>query len=84
MPNRSMLIAVPKTPKESFNPDRLASGLLQSQTLHLYEALTRHLTEVAAVLAINPRKLKTEREISDYIKKATAILHPHAANRKIT
>jgi hypothetical protein len=73
----SKLIPVPKTPKESFNPDRQASALLLSQTLHLREALTRHLSEIAAVLAIDLRNLKTEREVSDYIKKATVILHPH-------
>jgi hypothetical protein len=75
----SKLIPVPKTPKESFNPDRQASALLLSQILHLREALTRHLTETAAILAIDLRTLKTEREVSDYIRKATIILHPHPA-----
>lgn len=79
MPSRGKLIPVPKTPRESFNPDRSASSLLQSQILHLQEALSRHVAQVAAVLSINPRKLKTEREVSAYIEKVTAILHPHAA-----
>ena len=82
MPGRSKLIPVPKTPKESFNPDRPASSLLRSQTLHLHEALSKHVAEVATVLAINPRTLKTEREVSGYIEKITAILHPHAAKRR--
>jgi hypothetical protein len=73
------VISVPKTPKESFNPDRPASDLLRSQALHLHEALARHVGEIASVLAINPRQLQTEREASDYIQKVTAILHPHAA-----
>ncbi len=79
MSSGAKLIPVPKTPKESFNPDRPASSLLRSQTLHLYEALSKHVAEVAAVLSINPRTLKTEQQVSAYIEKVTAILHPHAA-----
>jgi hypothetical protein len=76
-----MLISVPKTPQVSFNPDRPASSLLRSQVLHLQEALAKHVAEIAVVLAINPRKLTTERELSSYIKKVTAILHPNAAKQ---
>jgi hypothetical protein len=75
------LIAVPKTPKESFNPDRAASDLLRSQSLHLQEALARHVGEGASILALNPRALKTERQVSEYIQKVTAILHPHAVEQ---
>jgi hypothetical protein len=82
MPGGSKRIPVPKTPKESFNPDRLASSLLRSQTLHLHEALSKHVAEVAAVLAINPRTLKTERQVSEYTETVTAILNPHAAKRR--
>jgi hypothetical protein len=79
MTSRLRLIAVPKTPKESFNPDRQASSLLRSQAVHLQEALAKHVAEVAVVLGVNPRKLRTERELSDYAKKVTAILHPHGS-----
>lgn len=82
MPSGSKRICVPKTPRESFNPDRPASSLLRSQTLHLHEALSKHVAEVAAVLAINPRTLETERQVSGYIERVTAILHPHAAKRR--
>jgi hypothetical protein len=37
------------------------------------------LEELAAVLAIDPKSLKTEGEVSSYIHRATAILHTHAA-----
>jgi hypothetical protein len=77
MATRSMRITVPKTPKESFNPDRPASNLLRSQAVHLHEALAKHVGEIATVLAINPYKLRTEKEFGDYAKKVTAILHPH-------
>lgn len=81
MPNRNMLISVPKTPKESFNPDRLASSLLRSQALHLQEALAKHVARIAAVLAINPRTLTSEKQLSGYIKNVTAILHPQGSMR---
>ena len=72
-----MRINVPKTPKESFNPGRPASHLLRSQAVHLQDALAKHNGEIASVLAINPYKLRTEKEFGDYAKKVTAILHPH-------
>jgi predicted metal-dependent hydrolase len=79
MPPR--VVSVPKTPKESYNPDRLASSLLRAQMLHLYEALKWHMAEVQAAVAINPRRLRTEREVSEYAKKVSRILHPHVVKR---
>jgi hypothetical protein len=74
----SIVIKVPEPAKGSFNHSRVAGKLLQSQTLHLREALLRHLKDIADVLAIDPRSLKTEGEVSAYIQKATAILHTQA------
>jgi hypothetical protein len=71
-------IFVPKPAKGSYNSNRPAGKLLQSQTLHLREALIHHLKELSAVLAIDPRSLKTEGEVSAYIHRATALLHTHA------
>ena len=71
----SIVIKVPDPEKGSFNPERAAGVLLQSQILHLREALLKHLKDIADVLAIDPRTLKTEGEVSTYIQKATAILH---------
>lgn len=73
-------ILVPATARGAFNPNRPAGLLLRSQTLHLREALLKHLEELAAVLAIDPKNLKTEGEVSAYIHRATAILHRHAAS----
>lgn len=72
-------VKVPMTPRESYNPDRPASSLLQAQALHFYEALRWHVAEAQAVLAINPRRLRTERELSEYARRVSRILHPHAA-----
>lgn len=70
-------IEVPKTPKESFDPNRPASDLDRTQALHLREALFKHLQVVAEALAIDPRNLETEAEFSEYAGRVTAILHPH-------
>ena len=78
MATASNEIFVPATEAGAFNPKRPAGKLLQAQTLHLREALLHHLKELAAVLAIDPRTLKTEGEVSAYIHRATALLHTHA------
>ena len=72
-------ILVPAPEKGSHNPSRLAGALLQAQALHFREALLKHLEELAAVIAIDPKTLKTEGDVSAYIHRATAILHTHAA-----
>jgi len=74
----SIVINVPEPEKGSFNHNRPAGKLLQSQTLHLREALIKHLKDIADVLAIDPKSLKTEGEVSTYIQRATAILHTQA------
>jgi len=51
----SIVIKVPEPEKGSFNHNRPAGKLLQSQTLHLREALIRHLKDIADVLAIDPK-----------------------------
>ena len=73
------VIDVPKTDPGAYNPNRAAGKLLQAQTMHLREALIRHLHEVTTIAAIDVGTLKTEGDVSAYIHKATAILHPHAA-----
>jgi hypothetical protein len=75
----SNVIQVPDPAPGSYNKDRVAGKLLQSQVLHLREALIQHLGDVAAVLTVNPRSLKTEGEVSAYIHKATSLLHTYAA-----
>lgn len=79
MATPSNAILVPATERGAFNPNRPAGLLLRSQTFHLREALLKHLEELAAVLAIDPKSLKTEGEVSSYTHRATAILHTHAA-----
>jgi len=73
------VIRVPDPEPGSYNPSRPAGKLLQAQALHMREALIQHLYSLAAVLAIDLHTLKTEADMSAYVKKATAILHTHAA-----
>jgi hypothetical protein len=75
----SNVIHVPDPEPGSYNTDRIAGKLLQSQSLHMREALIQHLSELVDVLTIDPRSLKTEGEVSAYLQKATAILHTHAS-----
>ena len=72
-------ILVPAAERGSYNPNRPAGALLKAQTLHLREALLKHLEELAAVIAIDPKSLSTEGEVSAYIHRATALLHTHPA-----
>jgi hypothetical protein len=72
-------IDVPKPQPNSFNPKRPAGLLLQSQALHMREALIKHLEELAKLIAVDPKSLKTEGDVSGYIHRATAILHRQAA-----
>jgi hypothetical protein len=71
----SIVIKVPDPEPGSFNHKRPPGTLLRSQTLHLHEALLRHRKDIDEILAIDPKSLKTEGEVSSYIQKATAILH---------
>ena len=73
----SQVISVPKTDLGAYNPNRPAGKLLLAQTAHLREALIKQLHELVGILAIDIRSLKTEADVSAYIEKVTAILHPH-------
>jgi hypothetical protein len=75
------IIAVPKTDSSAFNPSRPAGKLLQAQTAHLREALINHLREVATLVAIDIKSLKTEGDVGAYARKVTAILHPQGVRR---
>ena len=77
------VIHVPRPAPGSFDKDRPAGQLLAAQTRHLREALIKHLEGVASVLAIDIRSLKTEGEVSDYVRQATAILHPHGVKHPV-
>jgi hypothetical protein len=79
MSTPSNVIHVPDPEPGSYNPNRPAGKLLQAQALHLRETLIKHLEDLVAVLAVDPRSLKTESDVSAYSKRATAILHTRAS-----
>jgi hypothetical protein len=72
------VINVPKTDPGAYNPNRPAGLLLRSQALHIREAVIRHVHELTALLNIEMNSLKTEADVSDYVHKATALLHTHS------
>ncbi|MGH9643331.1 MAG: hypothetical protein ACRD3Q_13025 [Terriglobales bacterium] len=72
-------IKVPKPEPGSYNASRPAGLLLRAQAVHIREALLKHLEELASILAIDPRSLKTEGDVSAYVHRATAILHTQDA-----
>jgi hypothetical protein len=80
MATSSDVIQVPTPERGAYNPNRPAGVLLRSQALHLRETLIQHLKELADLLAVDPRSLKTEGDVSAYVHRATAILHTFAAN----
>ena len=77
------VIQVPKPAPGSFNKNRSAGTLLLAQTRHVREALIMHLADVAKVLAVDLRSLRTEGDVSDYIRRATEILHPQGVKRQV-
>jgi hypothetical protein len=79
MATSSNVVPVPGPERSSYNPNRPAGILLRSQALHVRETLLQHLRELADLVAIDPRSLKTEADVSAYVHRATAILHTFAA-----
>jgi len=75
-------IKVPKPEAGAYNPNRPAGLLLQAQALHFRAALLKHQEELTSLLAIDPKSLKTEGDVSAYVHRTTAILHTHAARPK--
>jgi hypothetical protein len=72
------VINVPKTDPGAYKPDRAAGTLLRSQALHMREAMIKHVHELTTLVNIEMSSLKTEAHVSDYVQKATALLHKHA------
>lgn len=84
MARKRRVVPIPKPPKSAFDKNRPAGALLKAQTVHLRHALarhlhkvSRHLDKVAALLATDLDSIKTEGQVSEFAKQATAILHPH-------
>jgi hypothetical protein len=72
-------VSVPLPEPGSYNPNRPAGALLKAQALHVRDTLLQHMHDLAAILAIDPRTLKTERDVAEYARRATAILHTRSA-----
>lgn len=85
MATPSNVIRVPRPAKSSYNPNRP----LRKNLLLLHHV--QHFREVEKLLppdkqsGMDSAKIETEAHASEYIRKMTAILHPHGAKvRKAT
>jgi hypothetical protein len=88
MSRKRRVVRIPRPPQNAFNKNRPAGALLRAQTVHLRHALAkhlqkvaRHLDKVAALLATDLSKIRTEGEVSEYARRAMAILHPHGTRQ---
>ena len=62
--------------KAAYDHDRPISGLIRTQLLHLHQAENLSLPPERRT-GININDLQTERQASEYIRKATVLLHRH-------
>jgi hypothetical protein len=83
MARTAKIITIPTVGPGAFDKNRPAGTLLRSQSMHLRHSLGKHVHEVTAqlkeateLLAVDPGTIKTEGEVSAYLKKVMAILHP--------
>lgn len=74
-------VEIPHPPRDAFNKNRPAGLLLLSQVQHLRHGLAKHLERVAALLAKDVNRIKTEGDVSEYCKEVMAILHPPSVKR---
>jgi hypothetical protein len=73
------LIKIPTPPKSSMNQDRLVSGLLKSQILHLQEAELRLPAKYQTNVYIH--SIRTEGQAGEYIREVTKAIHAAHASR---
>lgn len=76
------VIPVPRTDPGAYNPNRRAGLLLKSQALHMREALIRHVHEMMDLIRTDMKSLETEAHVSDYIHRATKLLHKLPAQKQ--
>src|SRR5450432_2405971 len=76
------IIKVPVAPSSSMNQDRVVSGLLKSQILHLQEAELRLPAKYQTNIYIH--SIRTERDAGEYIRQVTEAIHSaHASGLRL-
>jgi hypothetical protein len=75
-------VRVPKPSPASFNKSRPVkeNTLLRNQVKHFHELETRLLEKLRT--GIRFEDIRTEGDAAEYIRRMTAILHPHLGRRK--
>jgi hypothetical protein len=64
------VVRIPKLPKTAFNQSRPVSDLLWTQVEHLAAVVKKDIDD-------ERRAIRTEGQASVFIRKYTALLHPH-------
>ena len=82
MAEENIVVRVPKASGKSYNPKRPLSKntLLQNQVLHFRELEKNLLAQLKA--APQFKSVKTEGDAAAYIRRITAVLHPHLAKKR--
>lgn len=82
MPDQNVMISVPKASPKSFNPARplTKETLLRNQVLHFRQLEKELLAQLKT--GIQFKNVKTEADAAAYIRRITAVLHPHLAKRR--
>lgn len=68
------IIRIPKTPANAFDKHREVSDLVRNQLRHAHKELTTW------VAGIDPERIQTEQQASDFIRTVTRILHPEGTD----
>lgn len=82
MSTPSNVIRVPRPPRSSYNPDRpvAKNTLLLHHIKHLHEVEKKLPPEKQS--GMDYEKIETEKDASEYIRRMTAMLHPHGSKVK--
>jgi hypothetical protein len=75
----AFVIAVRKTDRSAYNPDRPISSLIEHQIQHLHRV--EKALPPRRQTGIDVASIRTERQASNYIQKVTALLHPQGARK---
>lgn len=74
------LVALPPSPKETFNNKREISDLLKQQVQNAHDALVEWIGKVGRTV---PSWVDTEQEAADYVAMVARLLHPEGRPREL-
>ena len=69
------VIHVPRPPRDAYNPDREASGLLKAHLAHAHEAERKLPMRYREQIDIYASAVRTEREAAEFLRQVTEAVH---------